>query len=62
MAARARAEQLALHERLGERRTVQLDHRPARTGSALVNHAGDLALPGARLSRQQDVHLERRNQ
>jgi hypothetical protein len=50
------AEELALHQGLGQRRAVDRDERPAAAGAALVQSAGDELFAGAALA--EDQHRE----
>src|SRR5450432_2042026 len=47
------AEELALEERLGQRRAVQLDERALGARAALVDGGGDELLARSRLAREQ---------
>src|SRR5690349_10575371 len=62
MRPRERPEELALEERLGERRAVHLDERLPGARTVVVDGAGDLRLAGARLAGEQHAHVERRDQ
>ena len=55
------AEQLALHERLGEGGDVDGDERPPGSGALLVDGARDELLAGAALARHQDGGRRRRD-
>jgi hypothetical protein len=55
------AEQLALQQRLGERRAVEAHERGLRPGARVVDHLGDELLAGAGLAHDEDARLRRRD-
>src|SRR5207245_1774405 len=57
-----RPEELALEERLGQRRAVERDEGVSGAGPVVMDDARELALPGARLAGQEHVHVEGRHQ
>src|SRR5206468_6855420 len=54
-----RAEELALDQRLRQRRAVDLDEGADPSGAVVVDDAGELALASARLAGEEHVHVER---
>jgi hypothetical protein len=57
-----RAEELALDELLGQRRAVDLDERMRRARPVVVDELREEALPRAGIAREQDAHVERRDE
>ena len=62
MRAGQRAEELALDELLGQRRAIDLDERMRRARPVVVDQLREQALPRARVTRQEDAHIERRDE